>query len=96
MGANRGKTSLKRRQRDEDPMREFDRLPAELRSWLATAVLPWRPRSVRRSFSRALARTGDRALALAELDLLQQRLIARDARQVWGADHPCTALDCDP
>lgn len=69
-------------------MQEFDRLPAELRCWLATAALPWRPRSVRRSFDRALARTGDRDLALAELDRLQARLIARDARQVWGDDHP--------
>ncbi|MEM6679272.1 MAG: DUF6525 family protein [Pseudomonadota bacterium] len=77
-------------------MRDFDLLPAELRAWLAGAVLPWRPRSVRRSFERALARTGDRRLALAELDRLQQRLIARDARQIWGADHPILLTHQDP
>jgi hypothetical protein len=72
-------------------MREFDRLPAVLRHWLASAILPWRPRSVRRSFDRAFARTGDADLALAELGRLQQRLIAQDARQVWGADHPASS-----
>lgn len=69
-------------------MHDYDRLPADLRSWIATAVLPWRPRSVHRSFQRALAKTGDRQLALAELDRMQQRLIARDVQQVWGAEHP--------
>lgn len=91
MSTNRGRTSLRLKRRNEDPMREFDRLPAELRVWLASAALPWRPRSVRRSFARALARTGDRGLALAELDRIQRRLIARDARQVWGDEHPAAA-----
>ncbi|GMG85492.1 hypothetical protein LNKW23_47140 [Paralimibaculum aggregatum] len=94
-GKNRGATSLKRRRRNEDPMREYDRLPADLRAWLASAVLPWRPRSVSRSFSRTLARTGDRNLALAELDRLQLRLIARDAAHVWGTDHPYAMADLD-
>ncbi|ESQ13776.1 MAG: hypothetical protein JKP98_25945 [Rhodobacteraceae bacterium] len=89
MRSNRGETSLKRRRRNEDPMQEFDRLPAELRAWLANAVLPWRPRSVRSAFAKAVARTQDKASALRELDRLQARLVARDARQVWGTDHPC-------
>lgn len=88
MRGNRGQTSLKRKRRTEDPMRDFDRLPPELRAWLAEAVLPWRPRSVRRAFERAVARTRDRARALAELDRLQDRLVARDAPRVWGRDHP--------
>jgi hypothetical protein len=50
--------------------------------------LPWRPRSVARAFDKALARTGDRRRALAELDQLQRRLIARDAAAIWGRDHP--------
>lgn len=85
---NRGATSLKLKRRNEDPMREFDRLPAELRAWLAAAILPWRPRSVRRAFDRALARTQDRTSALKELDRLQAQLVAKDARKVWSADHP--------
>jgi hypothetical protein len=88
MRVNRGTTSLKLKRRNEDPMREYDRLPAELRAWLASAVLPWRPRSVLRAFERALARTKDHARALEELDQLQDRLVARDAREVWGSNYP--------
>ncbi len=88
MCGNRGRTSLKLKRRSEDPMRDYDRLPPELRAWLAEAVLPWRPRSVRRAFERAVARTRDRAGALEELDRLQDRLVAKDARAVWGEAHP--------
>jgi hypothetical protein len=85
---NRGQTSLRLRSRIEDPMREFDRLPAELRAWLASAALPWRPRSVRRAYEKALAETGDRRRALARLTDLQGRLVAQDAARVWGPEHP--------
>ena len=85
---NRGRTSLRLKRRGGDPMRDYDRLPPELRAWLAAAVLPWRPKSVRIAFERALARTRDKTRALEELDRLQYRLVARDARTVWGADHP--------
>ncbi|MEM1130192.1 MAG: DUF6525 family protein [Pseudomonadota bacterium] len=88
MSGNRGKTSLRRKRRQENPMREFDRLPEELRVWLASAVLPWRARSVRRAFDRAVARTGDTHLALRELDRLERQLVAKDAARVWGACHP--------
>lgn len=88
---NRGRTTLKRRRRGGNGMDEFDRLPKELRNWLASAALPWRPQSVQRAFAKAYASTGDRESALRELDAMQQRLIAKDARKVWGADHPVTA-----
>lgn len=88
MSTNRGETSLKRKRRSTDPMRDYDRLPAELRTWLAAAILPWSPRSVRRAYERANAKTGCATSALAELDLMQLRLVARDSRKVWGADHP--------
>ncbi len=88
MRGNRGQTGLRLKRRNEDPMREYDRLPAELRAWLAAAVLPWRPQSVRRAFERAVARTRDRARALEELDRLQDKLVAKDARQVWGQEYP--------
>lgn len=93
MRGNRGMTSLKLKQRNEDPMREFDRLPPELRAWLASAVLPWRPRSVRRAFDKAVARTRDKTSAIKELDRLQEQLIARDAHKVWGQDHPHAIQD---
>lgn len=88
MRGNRGTTSLKLKRRNENPMRDFDRLPADLRAWLAAVVLPWRPRSVRRAFDRALAETGERGFALSRLTALQGRLVARDAAAVWGPDHP--------
>ncbi len=85
---NRGATSLRLKRRSEDPMREFDRLPPDLRGWLATAILPWRPKSVRAAFDRALARTRNVASALRELDLLEARLVAKDGRRVWGESYP--------
>ena len=91
MSANQGDTSLKCRRRSASPMGEYDRLPAELRAWLSTAVLPWGPRSVRRAYDRAVARTRDKTLALEELDRIQDRLVARDAGKIWGKEHPSAA-----
>lgn len=78
MRRNLGETRLRTRKRTEDPMRAFDRLPPDLRTWLANAALPWRPRSVQRAYDRALARTGDPDRALAELDQMQHSKLARD------------------
>ncbi|MCT4558036.1 MAG: DUF6525 family protein [Pelagimonas sp.] len=36
-----GGQHIPRRKRAGDPMRDFDRLPPELRAWMAQAVLPW-------------------------------------------------------
>lgn len=88
MAGNRGQTSLKSKRRSTNPMQEFDRLPADLRAWVALADLPWRAKSVKQAFDRAVTRTGDTRLALMELDALQARLIAKDARAVWGQSHP--------
>ena len=96
MSPNRGKTSLKRKRRRGDPMQEYDRLPAELRTWVAAASLPWRPRSVLRTYRRALARTQDAATALQELDRVQDRLIAKDARKIWGREHPSAGQETRP
>ena len=46
MNNNLGKTSLKRKRRNENPLLDYDRLPRDLRAWIANAELPWRPRSV--------------------------------------------------
>lgn len=77
MTRNLGKTHLRCRRRRGDPMGDYDRLPAHLRAWLAGAALPWRPRSVRRAYAKALARTGDPDTALAELDRLQAVRLAQ-------------------
>ena len=91
MSRNLGATTLKRRRRPSNTMSEFDRLPAELRGWVATAILPWRPQSVRRAYDKALKRTQDTSKALEELDRLQKRRITQDARRLWGEDHPFVA-----
>jgi hypothetical protein len=78
------RTSLRQR-RMNNPMRAYDRLPPELRGWLAQARLPWSPHSVQRLWQAALRRCrGDRQLALAELTLAEDRSLARDGRKIWG------------
>ncbi len=91
MSRNLGATTLKRRRRPKNAMSEFDRLPAELRGWVATAILPWRPQSVRRAYDKALKQTRDASKALEELDRLQEHRISQDARRLWGEDHPYVA-----
>ena len=88
MPGNLGKTTLKSKRRNENPMRAYGGLSPELRAWMSTAVLPWRAKPVQRSFQKAMTRTGDTSLALQELDRLQSRLVARDAERVWGRGHP--------
>lgn len=88
MRETNAQTSLKRRPARSDPMEEFDRLPAELRLWLASAVLPWGPKSALRAYRKLLARTGDPTEALEELDRRQTRLLAKDAPSIWGPDYP--------
>jgi ribosome-binding ATPase YchF (GTP1/OBG family) len=95
MTSNLGHTSLKRKPRRGDPMRDFDLLPTELQTWLASAALPWRPKSVDRVYRRALASTKNRARALDKMNRIERRLIAKDALRVWGADYPCTQLESD-
>ena len=74
-------------------MGDYDRLPKELRTWIADADLPWRPASVRRTFDRALSQFEDSERAIEELDRLQRRLVTKDAKKIWGAAHPA-ASEC--
>lgn len=64
-------TSLRRKARP-DAMARYDRLPAELRLWLAGAALPWSASSALRLWQRALHETRDPAAA-------RQRLSAAEA-----------------
>ena len=83
MTARNLNTALPRRARGG--MREFDRLPPELRHWLHDAALPWSARSVARLWRRALREAGgDVAAARERLALAEQRTLARDAAKVWG------------
>ncbi|SEN78593.1 hypothetical protein SAMN04488003_1367 [Loktanella fryxellensis] len=88
MSTRNCKTSLKRRNRG-NPMRSYDALPADLRHWLAAAVLPWSAASVQKVWQRALkACRGDRAAALARLSDVERRLLERDVARIWCGSHP--------
>ncbi|WFE73512.1 DUF6525 family protein [Roseinatronobacter sp. S2] len=85
MGANL-KSSLRRR---SSPMAEFDRLPPELRHWLAHAALPWSARSALRLWHRAARQYGpDRQAILAHLARAEARSLARDIPAIWGNGYP--------
>lgn len=81
-------TSLRRRGRSS-PFDQFDRLPPELRAWLAGAALPWSPRSVFRLWSRLLQEEhGNITGVLARLDQAEQRMLAKDGPKIWGCRYP--------
>lgn len=82
-------TSLRRRARS-DAMGRYDRLPAELRLWLAGAALPWSAASALRLWQRALNEAPDLAAARRRLEAAEARLLARDAARVWGPGYPLT------
>ena len=95
MPSNLGQTRIRQKRRSGDPMREYDRLPPELRAWLASAILPWRPRSVRRAFDRAMSETKDLGRALETLNRIERKQVARDVQSAWGAAHPFVAASGD-
>ncbi len=72
-----------------DPMRDFDALPPALRHWLATARLPWSPRSARRIWAKY---QGDAAAALASLERAERATLARDVPKIWGKAHPSAQI----
>ncbi|MDB6176296.1 DUF6525 family protein [Paracoccus sp. Z330] len=77
-------TSLRCRSRAR-PMDRYDRLPPELRRWVANAALPWSAASVLRIWSRLHLETGGNVeLVLHRLDQAERRMLTRDCRQVWG------------
>ncbi|MFN3992942.1 MAG: DUF6525 family protein [Tabrizicola flagellatus] len=78
-----------------DPMAAYDRLPAELRRWLAQAALPWSAASALRLWHRALRETGCPRQALVRLTRAEARSLARDRVTVWGPAYPTGDLS-DP
>lgn len=86
-------SALSRRRRARaarDPMAEFDRLPVDLRRWLAGAALPWSPRSAHRVYLRALAEVKAPADALSRLDAMQAARLARDSLARSGITRPAS------
>ncbi|MDO6726964.1 DUF6525 family protein [Cognatishimia sp. 1_MG-2023] len=84
-------TSLRRKRRAKNPMSEFDNLPVELRSWIATAQLPWSPHSVARLWKSALKKKdGNVHAALCYLSDCEARQIQKDAPTIWGTSYLLT------
>jgi hypothetical protein len=82
-------TSLKRRNRPGDPMAAYDKLPLELRKWLAQAALPWSARSALRLWHKAMhACDGDTCEACGRLSRAEQAMLRKDARSIWGESYP--------
>jgi hypothetical protein len=73
------RSSLAARRRTQDPMAAYDRLPPELRGWLAQAALPWSARSALRAWQRALQRfSGDTDAAKQHLSRCERSTLTRD------------------
>ena len=71
----------------ENTMLAHDRLSPAARIWVTQAVLPWSAASVRRIWSRALARSGSETAALAALAAAEAATLAREARR--GSSRGC-------
>ncbi len=82
--------SPRARWRRVDTMAAYDRLPPDLRSWLAEAALPWSAASVLRLWQRALRETGCTGSARARLAAAERKTLAREAARVWGLAYPGT------
>lgn len=80
--------SPRARFRTVDPMSAYDRLPPDLRTWLAGAALPWSAASVLRLWQRALRETGCAQAARERLARAEQKTLAREAARVWGSAYP--------
>tara|TARA_B110001450_G_scaffold242134_1_gene252174 strand:+ start:119 stop:400 length:282 start_codon:yes stop_codon:yes gene_type:complete len=86
--SNLGSTNLKRKRQNGNPILEYDRLPKELRKWIANAQLPWRPKSVLKAYERAYSRTSNSKKAMHELSRIQNHLVSKDTAHIWGKNHP--------
>lgn len=74
------RSRLPRRTRAGTSLRDYDRLPPDLRAWMQQAALPWSAASVLRLWQRALRQArGNSVAARARLDLAEQRCLARDS-----------------
>ncbi|MDP3193974.1 DUF6525 family protein [Tabrizicola sp.] len=81
-------TSPRVRWRATDPMSAYDRLPPDLRAWLAEAALPWSAASVLRLWQKALTESGCTRVARDRLARAEQKTLAREAARVWGQCYP--------
>lgn len=72
-----------------NPMARYDRLPPELRRWLAQAALPWSSRSSLKLWHQCLKKSrGDIAAAEKRLYLAEAKMLRKDSVKIWGEDYP--------
>ena len=77
-------------------MEHYDRLPPDLRSWLAGAALPWSPHSVLKIWNRLSRELGRDTTAIRQrLDLAERRMLAKDATRIWGTAYPYEVVVAD-
>lgn len=93
---SRNLASPRARWRNTDPMTAFDRLPPDLRAWLAGAALPWSAASALRLWQRALRETGSPQAARDRMARAEARTLAREAARVWGRAHPLVQAEGAP
>lgn len=71
------------------PMERYDRLPPELRQWLAGAALPWSPHSALKLWTRLCRECGGDTEAIRRrLARAEARMLAKDAVKIWGKSYP--------
>lgn len=75
--ANCGATPLPLRRRKTDPMREYDRLPPELRAWMRAATLPWSPRSCLKIWKQARAKGEEAGAIIGRLERAERRMLEK-------------------
>ncbi len=86
-------TSPRARWQQGNPMAAYDRLPPDLRSWLAEAALPWSAASVLRLWQRALRETGCSKAARDRLARAEAKTLAREAARIWGRHYPAPKVE---
>ncbi|WP_439109171.1 DUF6525 family protein [Lentibacter sp.] len=79
MTTNLGSTPLRKKKRAADPMQTYDRLPPQLRHWIANAQMPWSPASCQKIWTRARTRGEPIERVLARLSKAEAATLARAA-----------------
>ena len=66
------------RRRQANPMDQFDRLPSELRRWIANAALPWSSASCLKIWRSAQRSGASLPQIYARLEQAEQRMLAKE------------------
>ena len=82
---NLGTTQQRIRRRAADPMAAYDRLPSDLRKWVAGAALPWSAKSCLALWQRALRDGATPEQAIARLDRAEMAALSREAQNQQAA-----------